>query len=143
MNSVEPVYSGEVCTWGIDKEVYPLEATMKTAYMFLDRCYVFLFHDTDGMLRVRLKLKSQHLAELSELGDEFMNELLNQSVRHRVATETKNLRELIMARALYSGCLETTLPDEPVHDEGETFEADTLGICKDWFEQGRERGLET
>lgn len=147
------IYSGDSCICGIDARVYPLEAVTKAAYAFLDRCYVFLFHDDAGILRVRLKSKSLATEDLAVLANEFLNELLAQSVRHQISKETRNLRELIMARALYGLGLETG-PDihegdgkgSEQHMQYESADAmgpeedydhqeiDPLGIATDWFE---------
>ena len=132
---MEPIYSENSCTCGIDTKVYSREAVIKTAYLFLERCYLFLYHDAEGTLRVRLKLKLGKNADIQTLADEFLNELLNQSLRYQIAMETKNLRELIMARALYSECLDTTSIKNEVSEKNQEFAADALGVSKNWFDQ--------
>ena len=119
---------------GLDTKVYPLEVTIKAAYLFLDRCYVFMFHDEAGTLRVHLKPKPDWSGNLSDIVGEFLNELLNQSVRRQIASESQNLRELIMARALYEEVLETTPIEAPAGGDGEAAREDVLGIGRDWFE---------
>ncbi len=132
---MEPIYAESSCTFGIDTAVYALEAVVKSAYLFLDRCFILLFHDAEGTLRVRLKCKSGTKADIHTLVDEFLNELLNQSLRYQIAKETRNLRELIMARALYSECLDTTSFNREETEEKDEFAADALDIGKDWFDQ--------
>jgi His-Xaa-Ser system protein HxsD len=139
---VDIKYSGDSAVVGIDTRVYPLEAATKAAYMFLDRSYMFLFHDDEGTLRVRLKPKPDHAGQAADLADEFLNELLNQSVRHQIVTKTRNLRELIMGRALYSQCLEIGTAAEESGGEGQPITADPLGIGRDWFEKNESGGTQ-
>lgn len=128
--------SEDAYTVGIDPQVYPREAVTKAAYLFLDRCYVYLFHDTQGDLKVRFKAKPQARVELSHLVDEFFNELLNQSIRLEIVTKSRNLRELIMARALYVECLEAGQDGDLPYEASPTSAVDPLGIGKNWFENG-------
>ncbi len=135
LHILEPIYDESSCTCGIDTAVYPLEAVVKSAYLFLDRCYILLYHDAEGTLRVRLKCTSRTRADIHTIVDEFLNELLNQSLRYQIAKETRNLRELIMARALYSECLDTTSFNREGTEEKDEFAEDALDIGKDWFNQ--------
>jgi His-Xaa-Ser system protein HxsD len=137
---MEPVFNTGSCTCSIDTKVYALEAVTKAAYLFLDRAYVYLYHDEQGRLVVRFKPKPECLGILSDIVNEFLNELLNQNVRLQVARETANLRELIMARALYSTVLETLPPDELVPGLDDSGRADPLAIGRDWFAQTEEAG---
>ena len=128
----EPVFAGDSAVCEIDLTVYPLAAAMKAAYMFLDRCYVFLSREGDG-IEVRLKRKPDASGDIETIANEFINELLDQSVRWQLTTETKNLRELIVARALYGEALETS-PLGPVTEGGaDATEGDPQGIGRDWF----------
>ncbi|AGY77735.1 hypothetical protein [Clostridium autoethanogenum] len=43
---------------------------------------------------------------MKKLVGEFYNELLNQTLRIEIFKETKNIRELILGRALYNTCVE-------------------------------------
>jgi His-Xaa-Ser system protein HxsD len=141
MNAMEPIFLKDSCYCGIDLEVYPLPVILKTAYLFLNRCYMFLYHDTDGTLRVRLKSKSAQESDLGTLANEFLNELLNQSVRFQISRETKNLRELIMARALHTQCIQLPSTSGQTNQDDFASDQDSLGIRRDWFEefQGKDK----
>lgn len=112
------------------KELYPKSALLKAAYNFTDRAYVHL-DATDHHYTVTLRAK-ENATDVSE--DEFMNEMLCQSVRYSVYEQTKNIRELLTARAIASTVVMQSdssmdIPDNPfaVNNEQE--------ILTDWFER--------
>ena len=83
----------------VDLGVYPLEAVLRTCYLFTDRCYLFLAPEEEGgAIRVEFSAKSPS-ADLSAVAGEFGNELLNQRLRLEIARETRPIRELIVAQA--------------------------------------------
>ena len=135
---METVYTDGRCVCTLDERIYPLQAVMKTAYTFLDRCYVFLYHDAEGALSVRLRPKAQCQVALPELAGEFLNELLNESLRYRMATETRSLRELIIGRALFSSCVEVPRVELMADEQAGPDMVDPLGIGRDWFEQDQD-----
>jgi His-Xaa-Ser system protein HxsD len=60
----------------VDETVYPLEAIYGAAYLFVDRCFVFLSRSRPQAVNVRLTSRaSATSAELETLAGEFMNEL--------------------------------------------------------------------
>ena len=109
-----------------NKSLYPKTALLKAAYRFTDSAYVHL--DTDGEYYYVTILPKEGQPVPND--KEFTNELLAQTVRHEVYLETKNIRELMYARAMATtviGESETTpVPDQIPFDENE--------IIKDWFE---------
>ena len=111
----------------LKKELYSKIALIKAAYNFTDKAYIHLDADKDYYI-VTLKFKEG--CNIKE--DEFVNEMLAQSVRHEVYIQTKNIRELILARALGSSVV---LEDENSYSdniEENKFVEDE--ILKDWFE---------
>jgi His-Xaa-Ser system protein HxsD len=115
----------------LNTTVYPLSVIYKTAYIFLDRCYVFLDLDNEGNVQVSLELKNNLAISNDVLAGEFSDELLNQVVRFDVYQKTKNVRELILARALYSTCYNQE--EGVASGELETNKFDINEIAKDWF----------
>lgn len=120
----------------IDEQVFPREVVVSAAYMFLDRCYVRLEQAPRRNVLVQLKGKKKlSKSLLTNLADEFENELLHQLIRHQVAEKTNQLREVIVGRALFSA--------EPAEETGEQPEAgedldyldDPLGIAVPWEEK--------
>lgn len=82
----------------IDPKVYSLDSLLKTAYWYTDRCYLHLQFSDSGNVEVRLKPKSG--ANISPLAETFMNDLLNQSLRERIAKESEAFKNVILAHAL-------------------------------------------
>ena len=86
----------------LDEALYPLDAIYGAAYLFVDRCYVFLDRPADQQVQVRFRTKSDSTEQdLEALAGEFANELLNQVLRLRISESTKNIREYTLARAFF------------------------------------------
>jgi His-Xaa-Ser system protein HxsD len=89
-------------TFDVEESVYPLDAIYGAAYLFIDRCFVFLSRTADAVVSVRLKTKEKTTTDdLDALAGEFANELLNQSFRARLAESTGKIREYYVARAFF------------------------------------------
>ena len=109
------------------KELYPKVALIKAAYNFTDTAYIHLDSD-DRYYYVEFFMKNgEH--EITE--KQFLNEMLAQSVRHEVYRQTKDIRELLLARALATSVIyeedEAYLQSEPQYNAEE--------ILKDWFDE--------
>jgi len=87
----------------IDEELYPLDAIYGAAYLFVDRCWLFLDRPGDKQVQVRLRSKDAEPSAdvLDALAGEFANELLNQVLRLRIGDSTRSLREYTLARAFF------------------------------------------
>ncbi|MCP4867260.1 MAG: His-Xaa-Ser system protein HxsD [Proteobacteria bacterium] len=87
----------------IDEELYSLDAIYGAAYLFVDRCWLFLDRPADKQVQVRLRSKEAEPAggTLDALAGEFANELLNQVLRLRIGDSTRSLREYTLARAFF------------------------------------------
>lgn len=110
------------------KELYSKTALLKAAYFYTDITYVHLDAD-EQYYYVQLTPKDNG-KEISE--DEFINEMLTQSVRHEVYLQTKNIRELLLARAMSTSLVtkkEVVTEDLMPQDD---FSEDE--ILKDWFD---------
>lgn len=108
------------------KELYSKVALIKAAYNFTDNAYVHLDADADYYY-VAIEPKESG-CDISE--QDFINEMLTQSVRHEVYQQTKNIRELLLARAMAT----SVIVDEKLVDENEMDGVFTENeILKDWF----------
>ena len=86
----------------IDEELYALDAIYGAAYLFVDRCYLFLSRPAERKVKVRLRTKEPAgEAQLEALAGEFANELLNSQLRFRIGRATAGIREQYMARAFF------------------------------------------
>ncbi len=87
----------------INLSIYPLEAIYSTAYVFVDRFYIYFDSKNEGKVDVFLKPKEGlNKKEIDSLEGEFMNELLNYSLRISLSKTNKKIRERVIERALYS-----------------------------------------
>jgi His-Xaa-Ser system protein HxsD len=85
----------------LSSKLYSLEAVYGAAYVFLDRAYVYLEEAPKSKIKVTLKGKNKLTGKgLEGLKDEFLNELLNFSLREQISKSNKKIREYIVARAL-------------------------------------------
>ncbi len=110
-----------------NKELYSKTSLIKAAYNFSDRAYLHLDTD-DTYYYVEFDLKDE---KIQITKNDFINEMLAQSVRHEVYLQTKNIRELLMARAMATSVI---VDKDSEHDEissEEQFSEDA--ILKDWF----------
>ena len=122
-----------------DSRLYPKEAVMAAAYVFVGRCYVLLELDESGDLIANLTGREPMSADaLRCLAGEFGNELLAQVLRQRIAAQHAPLIGHIVGRSL-AGATPPT-PAEPAFDlaelealelDDEPFD-DPLGIAISW-----------
>ncbi len=108
--------------------MYSRDSLIKAAYHFTDNYYVYLDADMQYYY-VELNPKENSLLDIVE--DDFINELLAQSVRETIYKKTANIRELILGRAFASTILEGNEPNEEITPKGEKI--DEKGIFEDWF----------
>jgi len=106
----------------IDLKVYSLDSLLKTAYWYSNRCFLHLQHKSPDEIEIRFKLRPD--VRIPNLPEQFMNDLLDQTLREKVAKETEAFRNLIVAHALSKTCL--------VNSELETQDPflDSQGISK-------------
>ena len=112
------------CTLQFDARLYPLGAFYRACYTFLDRVYVRLDGDPNGMVTIQLKAKpGVSAAAFAAVQDELGNELIHHALREKVASSNQKIREYIVMRALASaeGAKAPegapAAPPEPVLDE--------------------------
>lgn len=110
------------------KELYTREVLLKTAYAFTNSMYIHLDVDDQNYL---VTLTSKENVVESEMYAKFENELIAQETRRLIAKKTKNIREMIVARALSSTMIHQNIENiqENIEDD---YDADD--ILKDWFD---------
>lgn len=82
----------------IPVSVYSELVVLSAAYIFIDKCYVYLDKPSSDKFLVCLKLKDlKHNIDAFE--GEFLNELLNQKLQEKIDQETGKIRELLIAQA--------------------------------------------
>lgn len=124
----------------LSKNIYPVLAVQKAIVNYIEILYIKI-EEQENNLILKIKLKEENI-DLEEIINEFYNELLRESLRYNISKETKNLRELIVGRALYTTCIETdeeNITEESNENqveeisEDEDFQLDEIAI--NWFEK--------
>jgi len=122
----------------INTKFYPQDAVYSTAYLLLDKYFIKLKSGKKNT--IILQLTSQEKLQKKELEDimrRIEQELINQTLRLRIAKENKNLREYILGKALLGaqfGVVQDTIPEGS--DEADYIE-DPLGIATPWEEKNK------
>ena len=111
------------------KELYSKTALLKAAYNYTDKAFVHLDADNDYYI-VEIDMKQ---GESPVLEKDFVNEMLTQSVRHEIYLQTKNIRELMLARALATTVITQQDLEQFVPDGTDEYNEDE--ILKDWFSE--------
>jgi His-Xaa-Ser system protein HxsD len=124
----------------VSQKLYPLEVIFSTAYIYIDRCYVFLDKPARDQVLVRLRGKPDcDAATFDSIVGEFENELLSQALRRKVAQRTEGVREAIVHRALFSAMPEALNLNLGDDDDGDYLD-DPLGIAVPWEDKfGQEK----
>ncbi|MBU2472843.1 His-Xaa-Ser system protein HxsD [Patescibacteria group bacterium] len=105
---------------------YPLEAIYGTAYVFIDNAYLFLNSQAPKKIEVFLKGKKKlSKKQLNNLKDEFLNELLHNTLRMTITKRNKKIREFIVSRALFSII-------ENIETKDKNYPEDSLNITVPW-----------
>lgn len=111
-----------------NRELYSKIALIKAAYNFTDRAYLHL--DADKSYYYVFISTKDGQPEVTD--QEFENEILAQSARHEIYLQTKNIRELMLARAVATSVVAPR--DEAEIDSENTHAFSEDEILKDWFE---------
>lgn len=116
----------------VDERIFCKEAVLKASYLFVDRFYVHLSYCERHHIAIELTPKPG--TDSTGIDRTFENELIAQMVRYQVSQSNKDLKELILGRALYSTCLDRIQePESPEDDEVSFPSLDEIAV--DWFEQ--------
>lgn len=121
----------------VDEELFPLPAIYGAAYVFIDRCYVFLDRPGPAAVRVSLAVKTGEAepAALRALVGEFANELLSCAFRHQLTQDNRVLIETATLQALAGAIGQPSLDDLAKFDFSDQGFDDPLGIAMSWEEK--------
>ncbi len=120
------------CVIKVDDRIFCKEAILKASYFFVDRFYVHLSYREGHYISIELTPKPG--IDATGVDRSFENELIAQMVRYQVSQSNKDLKELILGRALYSTCIDRIQePESPEDDEVSFPSLDEIAV--DWFEQ--------
>lgn len=129
--------SERTVTMDVSESLFTIDAIYGTAYLFVDRCWLFMTRPSDGVVGVNLKTKEDtDEAGLEALAGEFANELLNQAIRVQIADSTSTLREYTMARAFFTTPVQSSIDALLAELDAEELEEDDLEISVPWEDTG-------
>lgn len=121
----------------LDSTVYPLQAIYGAAFVFIDRCYVFVDKPAEAEFRVTLTAKGGVDEEeaLAHLVGEFANELLACAWRHQITQDNRVLIETVTMQAVGGAMGPPSLDELAEFDFSEEAFEDPLGIAQSWEEK--------
>lgn len=121
----------------VDAGLYPVEALYGAAYVFIDRCYVFLDRPAPTTLRVVLTPKAPGAdpATLRALVGELANELVSAAWRHQITLENRARIEAVTMQAIGGAMGPPSLDDLEGFDFSDEAFEDPLGIALSWEEK--------
>jgi His-Xaa-Ser system protein HxsD len=122
----------------VNPKIYPLEIVYSASYVFLEKAYVVLSGNPEEEITVQLRDKAAK-ADVEALGRDFNNELLKYAVYKMHSSESRQIRDSIVAKALQtnSGDDECGCDDNDAQAD-EDYLDDPLGIAKPWEETHKE-----
>ncbi len=118
--------------------VYPLEALYGAAYVFIDRCFVFLDRPSEERWAVTLSLKKpgeNDGEKLRALVGEFANELLACAWRSQLTELNRATVEAVAVQAMSGALGPPSLDDLEAFDFSDEAFDDPLGIATSWEEK--------
>lgn len=124
----------------IDKTIYPLIAIKKAMLNYLENMYIEA-EEIDNSIQIIFEATDRdiNIEKFELIIKEFINDCLRESIRYDIMKETKNIRELIVGRALYSACVKIDDSIEETNEakyeiiEDEEFDLDEIAV--NWFEK--------
>ena len=89
---------GNSVTIKVNPNLYALETIYSASYVFLDKAYILL--NGDPKKEIIIELEPKEPEDLKKLGGDFLNELINYGDYKKRAEQTKEIREMILQRAI-------------------------------------------
>ena len=111
------------------KELYDRNVIVKSAYLFTEKYYIHIDVDQEAYI-IEFTSKDGNTAD--DIDQLYENELIAEQTRVIVNNKTKNLRELIAARALSSTIVDIEQKDD-INDGREAQKFSASDILQDWF----------
>ena len=112
------------------KELYDRNVIIKAAYLFTDKYYIHIDTDQEAFI-VTFISKESDIAD--EVDKQYENELIVEQTRMLINEKTRNLRELITARALSSTMIDVQLENDTSDESGNGQVFAASDILQDWF----------
>ena len=118
----------------VDEKIYNITVIKKALFNFIDDGYFKLQYSKENEINVQIYLKS-NIENTDIFIKQIYNELLNESLRFDIMNQTKNIRELMLGRALYSTCIDTDESSEYEENSDDNNEYKIDNIAVNWFDK--------
>ena len=120
------------CVLAVDDRLFCREAVIKAAYLFLDDYYVYLSYSSEHQISISIEAKPA--SDMAGVDKRFGNELIAQMARYQLTVSNKEMKDLIIGRALYSTCIDTTDTMQPETENVDLDLPSLDDIATDWFD---------
>lgn len=117
----------------LNKNIYPLVSVKKALSNFMSDAYIKIDRINKNNIIIKIELKRDNDRNTNEIIGEFYNELLRESLRYDITMQTKNIRELIVGRALYTTCIDIEEGENEDKKNKENYDIDEIAV--NWFEK--------
>jgi His-Xaa-Ser system protein HxsD len=133
--------SGGAAKLHVDATLYPLDALYGAAYVFIDRCFVFLERAQAGTIVVTLSPKKGTPSEdtLRALAGEFGNELLSCAWRQQITEANRAQISAVTNQAIAGALGPPSLEQLANFDFTDAPLEDPLGIAQSWEEKYKKK----
>lgn len=127
----------------LNSKLYPVIAIKKALSNYLEYTYVKMDYKDEQTIKIEMVLKEESKEDLEKIIGELYNELFNETLRYEISVETKNLRELIVGRALYTTCIDTEIEQEKNEEKEKIVEIledyNIDDIATNWFDKSENK----
>lgn len=79
-------------------ELYSRDAILEAMYRFTERCYIDISPKGEKSVQVHFIPKREGI-DLNTIAKDFLNELIDQQLRHRIRCETEEIQKTIIKEA--------------------------------------------
>jgi His-Xaa-Ser system protein HxsD len=118
----------------LEEAAHSVDAILEAAYLFVDRCYVFVAAAGEGQVAVRLRPK-QSGEGAEALAQAFAAAVRDQAVRRQLGASTMTLREYYVGRALFVDPPRPNIDAILAELDAPELEDDPLDIRLPWDEK--------
>ena len=90
--------SGQSIKLDVSTQFYSRDAILEAMYRFTERCYIDLSPKGEKTVQVHFIPKHEGI-DLNTIAKDFLNELIDQQLRHRIRCETEEIQKTIIKEA--------------------------------------------